>query len=84
VSASGDATKRLFSEAHDTAAGCAFGINHFPDPAAAVAEMARVAPLVGLLTWARPEVREGVPGSSWAWATLADPARRPGRSSTCP
>src|SRR4029450_8697141 len=37
------------------AAGCAFGINHFPDPGAALAEMARVAPLVGVLTWTRPE-----------------------------
>src|SRR4029453_16556117 len=37
------------------AAGSAFGINHFPDPGAALAEMARVAPLVGVLTWTRPE-----------------------------
>lgn len=36
--------------------GCAFGINHFPDPGAALAEMARVAPVVGVLTWMRPEV----------------------------
>jgi ubiquinone/menaquinone biosynthesis C-methylase UbiE len=37
------------------AAASAFGINHFPDPGAAVREMARVAPVVGLLTWARPD-----------------------------
>lgn len=39
------------------AAASAFGINHFPDPQAAVTEMARVAPVVCLLTWARPEDR---------------------------
>lgn len=38
------------------AAASAFGINHFPDAEAAVSEMARVAPLVGVVTWARPEV----------------------------
>jgi ubiquinone/menaquinone biosynthesis C-methylase UbiE len=37
------------------AAVCLFGINHFPDPAAAVTEMARVASVVGVTTWARPE-----------------------------
>ena len=51
----GDAERLPFRDGSFAAAGCAFGINHFPDPAAAVAEMARVAPLVGLLTWARPE-----------------------------
>ena len=51
----GDAERLPFRDATFAAAGCAFGINHFPDPSAAVAEMARVAPLVGLLTWARPE-----------------------------
>jgi SAM-dependent methyltransferase len=51
----GDAERLPFRDGTFAAAGCAFGINHFPDPGAAVAEMARVAPLVGLLTWARPE-----------------------------
>jgi SAM-dependent methyltransferase len=51
----GDAERLPFRDGTFAAAGCAFGINHFPDPGAAVAEMARVAPLVGLLTWVRPE-----------------------------
>jgi SAM-dependent methyltransferase len=50
-----DAERLPFADGAFAAAGCAFGVNHFPDPAAAVAEMARVAPLVGLLTWVRPE-----------------------------
>ena len=33
----------------------AFGMNHFPDPYAAIAEMARVAPVVAVITWQRPE-----------------------------
>jgi SAM-dependent methyltransferase len=51
----GDAERLPFRDSAFAAAGCAFGLAHFPDPAAAVAEMARVAPVVGLLTWARPE-----------------------------
>jgi SAM-dependent methyltransferase len=51
----GDAERLPFRDDAFTAAGCAFGINHFPDPRTAVAEMARVAPVVGLLTWVRPE-----------------------------
>jgi len=51
----GDAERLPFRDDAFAAAGCAFGINHFPDPGAAVAEMARVAPLVGVLTWTRPE-----------------------------
>jgi SAM-dependent methyltransferase len=51
----GDAERLPFRDDAFAAAGCAFGVNHFPDPGAAVAEMARVAPLVGVLTWARPE-----------------------------
>ncbi|HYN16893.1 MAG TPA: methyltransferase domain-containing protein, partial [Actinomycetes bacterium] len=51
----GDAERLPFRDGSFAAAGCAFGINHFPDPGAALAEMARVAPLVGVLTWARPE-----------------------------
>jgi SAM-dependent methyltransferase len=50
-----DAERLPFRDGAFAAAGCAFGVNHFPDQAAAVAEMARVAPLVGLLTWVRPE-----------------------------
>jgi SAM-dependent methyltransferase len=51
----GDAERLPFRDGSFAAAGCAFGINHFPDPGAALAEMARVAPLVGVLTWTRPE-----------------------------
>jgi SAM-dependent methyltransferase len=51
----GDAERLPFRDDAFAAAGCAFGINHFPDPGAALAEMARVAPLVGVLTWVRPE-----------------------------
>ena len=51
----GDAERLPFRDGAFAAAGCAFGINHFPDPGAAVAEMARVASVVGLLTWVRPE-----------------------------
>jgi SAM-dependent methyltransferase len=51
----GDAERLPFRDDSFAAAGCAFGINHFPDPAAALAEMARVAPRVGVLTWVRPE-----------------------------
>jgi SAM-dependent methyltransferase len=50
-----DAERLPFRSGSFAAAGCAFGINHFPRPAAAVAEMARVAALAGLLTWERPE-----------------------------
>jgi SAM-dependent methyltransferase len=51
----GDAERLPFHDDAFAAAGCAFGINHFPDPGAALAEMARVAPVVGVLTWLRPE-----------------------------
>lgn len=50
-----DAHRLPFLPDSFAAAGCAFGINHFPDAVTAVSEMARVAPLVGLLTWVRPE-----------------------------
>lgn len=36
------------------AVGCAFGINHLVDPAPAVRDMARVAPVVAVSTWAHP------------------------------
>ncbi len=51
----GDAERLPFRSDAFAAAACAFGVNHCPDPATAVAEMARVAPEVALLTWARPE-----------------------------
>jgi SAM-dependent methyltransferase len=51
----GDAERLPFRDDAFAAAGCAFGINHFPDPGAGLAEMARVAPLVGVLSWVRPE-----------------------------
>lgn len=51
----GDAERLPFRDDAFAAAACAFGVNHWPDPAAGVAELARVAPLVGLLTWRRPE-----------------------------
>lgn len=38
------------------AVGCSFGINHLVRPAEAVREMARVAPIVAVSTWSRPEV----------------------------
>lgn len=50
-----DAEHLPFRSGSFAAAGSAFGINHFPHAATAVAEMARVAPVVGLLTWERPE-----------------------------
>jgi ubiquinone/menaquinone biosynthesis C-methylase UbiE len=49
-----DAERLPFAADAFAGASCAFGLNHFPDPAAAVAEMARVAPVVGVLTWLRP------------------------------
>lgn len=50
-----DAERLPFRDDSFGAAVSVFGINHFPDPGAAVAEMARVAPVVGLATWAQPE-----------------------------
>jgi ubiquinone/menaquinone biosynthesis C-methylase UbiE len=50
----GDAEALPFRDDAFAAAGSAFGINHFPRPEVAVAEMGRVAPVVGLVTWARP------------------------------
>jgi ubiquinone/menaquinone biosynthesis C-methylase UbiE len=50
-----DAERLPFTEEAFAGAACAFGINHFPDPLAAVREMARVAPIVGLTTWQRPD-----------------------------
>jgi ubiquinone/menaquinone biosynthesis C-methylase UbiE len=50
-----DAEHLPFRDDSFRVAGCAFGINHFPDAGRAVAEMARVARVVGLITWERPE-----------------------------
>jgi SAM-dependent methyltransferase len=57
----GDAERLPFADDAFAGVGCSFGINHFPDPAAAVREMARVAPVVGLLNWRRPECRPYAP-----------------------
>ena len=57
----GDAERLPFRSDSFGVAGCSFGINHFPDPVAAVREMARVAPVVGLLTWRRPDPRPYLP-----------------------
>lgn len=37
-------------------ATCGFGINHVADPVSLVSEMARIARIVGVSTWERPEV----------------------------
>jgi SAM-dependent methyltransferase len=50
-----DAESLPFGGRSFAAAACAFGINHFPDPGAAVAEMARVGEIVGVITWQRPD-----------------------------
>ena len=52
---SADAERLPFRDNSLAAAVCLFGINHFPNPATAVSEMARIAPVVGLTTWAKPE-----------------------------
>jgi hypothetical protein len=74
----GDAERLPFPADTFAAAGCSFGINHFPDPAAAVREMARVAPVVGLLTWRRPEWRPYLPRQvveSLVWPRTCSAAR---------
>jgi SAM-dependent methyltransferase len=50
-----DAERLPFAADSFAAAASAFGVNHFPHPAQAVAELARVAPLVAVLTWSRPD-----------------------------
>jgi SAM-dependent methyltransferase len=50
----GSAQRLPFRADAFAAAASSFGINHCPHPEIAVREMARVAPVVGLLTWARP------------------------------
>jgi hypothetical protein len=51
----GDAELLPFRPDTFAAAGCSFGINHMIRPVQALREMARVAPVVGLCTWLRPE-----------------------------
>ncbi|GIJ47558.1 hypothetical protein Val02_44440 [Virgisporangium aliadipatigenens] len=51
-----DAACLPFADDTFAAAACGFGLHHFAHPAAAIAEMARVAPVVAVLTWARPDV----------------------------
>lgn len=51
-----DAEHLPFRTGSFVASLCGFGINHVADPARLVQEMARVAPLVGVSTWQRPEV----------------------------
>ena len=50
-----DAERLPFANDSFAASASAFGINHFPWPSHAVAEMARVSPFVALITWKRPE-----------------------------
>jgi Methyltransferase domain len=50
-----DAESLPFRDRSFDAAVCLFGINHVSDPGAALGEMARLAPVVGVTTWARPE-----------------------------
>lgn len=50
-----DAERLPFRADAFAAAACAFGVNHFPDVDTAIGEMARVAPVVGIVTWARPD-----------------------------
>lgn len=50
-----DGERLPFAERSFDSALCSFGINHFPDPVAAVLEMARVARTIGVMTWVRPD-----------------------------
>ena len=45
-----------FRDGSFAAAVCGFGINHVANPAGLVREMARVAPVVAVSTWQRPEL----------------------------
>jgi ubiquinone/menaquinone biosynthesis C-methylase UbiE len=56
-----DAERLPFTDGAFATAASAFGINHFPDPVAAMREMARVARTVALITWERPEERPYAP-----------------------
>ena len=50
-----DAERLPFGRDAFGAVGCAFGVNHLPDPVRGLVEMARVAPVVGVATWLRPD-----------------------------
>jgi SAM-dependent methyltransferase len=50
-----DAERLPFADGAFAGVGCAFGVGHFPDVGIAVAEMARVGRVVGLITWLRPD-----------------------------
>lgn len=54
-----DGERLAFRDDAFTAAACGFGINHVARPDVLVHEMARVASVVGLSTWERPEVPYG-------------------------
>jgi SAM-dependent methyltransferase len=56
-----DAEQLPFADDSFAVAASAFGVNHFPDVDRAVREMARVAPVVGLMTWVRPEEKSYPP-----------------------
>lgn len=56
---------------------CGFGVNHVPEPAAFVSELARVAPIIGVSTWQRPETL--YPPKQAVFDVLA---RRAGRART--
>ncbi len=51
-----DAERLPFADDSFAAAGCAFAVNHVPQPEYMAREMARVAPIVAVSTWRRPEV----------------------------
>ena len=51
-----DGQRLPFRDSSFGAAVCGFGINHVTDPMVLLTEMARVAPVVGVSTWLRPEV----------------------------
>lgn len=51
-----DGVRLPFADDTFAAAVSGFGINHLPDPGALTAEMARVARVVGVTTWRRPEI----------------------------
>lgn len=51
-----DGERLPFRAGSFVAAVCGFGINHVANPAGLAREMARVAPVVGVSTWQRPEV----------------------------
>jgi SAM-dependent methyltransferase len=49
-----DGERLPFANDSFAASASAFGVNHFPRPVDAIREMARVSPLIALITWERP------------------------------